>query len=112
MTNGMTKRQQLFRALMAPLVLVATLAGGAGQALAADPPEPILARVEAVSLAARQIQASGQLYALSSTVVITSHDGGARLSLQDLYPDQQVLIVLGSPGEELPVIKSLAVVFE
>lgn len=112
MTNGMTKRQQLFRALMAPLVLVATLAGGAGQSLAADLPEPFLARIEAVSVAGRQIQASGQLYALSSTVVITNNDGGAKLGLQDLYPDQQVLIVLGNPGEELPVIKSLAVILE
>ncbi|MCL4720905.1 MAG: hypothetical protein KJ041_02915 [Gammaproteobacteria bacterium] len=97
------------RAGLAVLVLCA-MTGSPATVLGADAPEPFPGTIEAVNVAARQVQADGQLYALSSTVSITLHGSGASLGLQNLRPGMQALILLGSPGEALPVIRSLSVI--
>lgn len=101
-----TLRSRMILASLGLYALMGSLAAGQ----AADAPEHFSGTLEAVNVAARQVQADGQLYALSSTVDITLHGSGSNLGLQNLVPGMNVLILLGNPGSELPVIKSLVVV--
>lgn len=97
------------RAGLAALVLCA-MAGSPAATRAADAPEPFAGTLEAVNVAARQVQADGRLYALSSTLGVTLDGSATPIGLKDLRPGMDVLILLGTPGGELPVIRSLVVI--
>lgn len=77
-------------------------------AQAAPPMDPVIARLEAVSVASREIVAHGETMALSSTVVIQV-PGIPRASLRDVKPGMTVRLELSSSGGEVSVVRSITV---
>ena len=94
------------------VLLMSVIILGPGQAPAAPDPEPVVASVEAVDVAARRIVASGTEYALSSTVGI-AWQGGVAVSLAELTPGTRVRLELEDEAAAgRPVIRRMTLLLD
>ena len=89
-------------------VLMLALLFTAGPLQAAPADEPLVARLEGVDPASRQITTEGMTWALSSTVAIRV-PGKARASLGDLQVGMNVRLSVTPTDAEVPVVSSITV---
>lgn len=90
------------RAVLIVGLMAASLAG------AATPPEPAVARLEAVDVASRQVVAGGTTWALAATVRVQV-PGRSRASVRDLAPGMNVRMNLAPATGEMPVVSAITV---
>ncbi len=91
-------------------IVMTVLACTLGTVAQAAPPTALVAtRVQAVSVASREIVADGITWALSSTVTINA-PGKARGSLRDVMPGMNVQMQVAGTDGPTPLVQSIAVI--
>jgi hypothetical protein len=93
------------RAMVASLALVVALATAAQ---GAPPDEPAEARLTAINVASRQVEADGVTWALESTAAI-SMPGRQRASLGDLTPGMNVRLEFAPGDDPAPRVRTITV---